>query len=158
MRDTLRILSLLVFVLLLSSFPLNAGEVILLTEEQLDAVHCGQQDGESRDVEPEGAVLGGSDVVAAGWGSAVEVQDKEIELDSDAQQLINVGQNQNVSSKGYVGQVLIGGNAAKGATAEVLQVLAGSQAFTAVNVASVSVETHSHATVSITQQITFHQR
>jgi hypothetical protein len=93
--------------------------------------------------------------------SEAAVEDRGIELHGQCQQELKADQNQNVSSpgdqfcKGDVGQVEVRDSSIKEARAQVVQVLAGTQSMTGVNVANAIISTCGLSEAKITQSIVF---
>jgi len=93
--------------------------------------------------------------------SKAAVEDRGIELKDQSQQELKADQNQNVSTpgdqfcKGDVGQVEVRDSSIKNARAQVVQVLAGTQSMTGVNVANAIISTCGLSEAKITQSIVF---
>lgn len=154
MRKIVSVLGVLVFVGAFFAIPASAGEVVVLADQDLDRVLAGETpDDVGSYVDNDAWDIDDTNYAYADEASTAKVEDRGISIDDAAQKELMAVQNQNVSSGGDVGQALVMGEALKNASGQVLEVGAGSQTKTGVNVATLDVATLGTGGGMITQII-----
>ncbi len=148
------LVGLLVFIGALYAVPASAGEVILLIDRDLDSITAGNTQIETGTyVDPDQIDIDNSNLAVANNGSHAAVEDRGVLIDVEAQMELEAIQNQNVSSGGDVGQALVRDDALMEADGQIVQVTAGSETKSGVNVATGLVGTAGNGSLYITQYV-----